>query len=102
MTQKASQLRGNNRSYQYPKKLKFNAEEQGESGGRARFHYLSSLRFKEFLEFKEEKIPEREEFEIYQRKVEIRLREFMYKGFPETLEMGEKKRKQKQKAQRQG
>lgn len=59
--------------------------------GRARFHYLSPLSLKEFIEFRGEKIPEREEFEIYRRKLEIRLREFMYKGFPETIEMGDKK-----------
>ncbi len=59
--------------------------------GRARFHYLSPLSFNEFLKFRGEKIPEREEFEIYRRKLEIRLREFMYKGFPETIEMEERK-----------
>ena len=59
--------------------------------GRARFHYLSTLKFTEFLKFRGEKIPEREEFEIYRRKLEIRLGEFMYKGFPETLEMEERK-----------
>jgi hypothetical protein len=59
--------------------------------GRARFHYLSPLSLKEFIEFRGEKIPEREEFEIYRRKLEIRLREFMYKGFPETIEMGDKR-----------
>ena len=62
--------------------------------GRARFHYLSPLSLKEFFEFRGEKIPERDEFEIYQRKLEIRLREFMYKGFPETIEMDEKKAKE--------
>jgi predicted AAA+ superfamily ATPase len=59
--------------------------------GRARFHYLSPLRFKEFIKFRGEKIPELEEFEIYRRKLEIRLGEFMYKGFPETIEMEEHK-----------
>jgi predicted AAA+ superfamily ATPase len=38
--------------------------------GRARFHYLSPLSFKEFIKFRGEKIPEREEFEIYKRKLE--------------------------------
>ncbi|MCW3141606.1 MAG: ATP-binding protein [Methanophagales archaeon] len=59
--------------------------------GRARFHYLPPLSFKEFIEFRGEKIPEREEFEIYRRKLDLRLGEFMYKGFPETLEMEERK-----------
>jgi len=59
--------------------------------GRAKFHYLSPLSFKEFLEFRSEKIPEREEFEIYRRKLEIMLAEFMYKGFPETIDMEEHK-----------
>jgi len=59
--------------------------------GRVRFHYLPPLSFKEFLKFRGEKIPEREEFEIYKRKLEIRLGEFMYKGFPETINMEERK-----------
>jgi len=59
--------------------------------GRARFHYLPPLSFKEFLKFRGEKIPEREELEIYKRKLEIRLGEFMYKGFPETINMEERK-----------
>jgi len=59
--------------------------------GRARFHYLPPLSFKEFLKFRGEKIPEQAEFEIYKRKLEIRLGEFMYKGFPETIDMEENK-----------
>ena len=43
------------------------------------------------LKFRGERIPEQAEFEIYKRKLEIRLGEFMYKGFPETINMEERK-----------
>jgi len=57
--------------------------------GRAKFHYLSLLTFKEFLAFKDEKVPQKEEYEIYKRKLDILLNEFIFKGFPETLQMEE-------------
>ena len=62
--------------------------------GRAKFHYLSPLTFKEFLAFKNEKIPEKEDFEIYKRKLSILLNEFVLKGFPETLPMNEREIKE--------
>ncbi len=62
--------------------------------GRAKFHYLSLLTFKEFLAFKNEKIPQKEEYEIYKRKLDILLNEFIFKGFPETLQMEEREIKE--------
>ena len=64
--------------------------QSGESlAGRARFHHMSPLTFREFLEFNNEKIPERD-FEIHERRLAILLNRFILRGFPETLNMSEK------------
>ena len=55
---------------------------------------MSLLTFKEFLAFKDEKIPQKEEYEIYKRKLDILLNEFIFKGFPETLQMEEREIKE--------
>lgn len=62
----------------------------GESlAGRARFHYLPPLTFREFLELTGEKIPGPEDFEIHKRRLNILLNRFMLRGFPETLGMSD-------------
>lgn len=58
--------------------------------GRAKFHYLPPLTFKEFLRFKDVKIPKKDEIEIHERKLSMLLHEFISRGFPETLEMNDK------------
>ncbi len=62
--------------------------------GRAKFHYMPPLTFREFLMFKKEKIPSIEDFEIYKRKLGILLDEFAMRGFPETLRMNEREIKE--------
>ncbi|HDN83773.1 MAG TPA: ATP-binding protein [Candidatus Altiarchaeales archaeon] len=62
--------------------------------GRAKFHHLTPLTFREFLRLRGEEIPKPEEYEIHKRKLDILLQEFIWKGFPETLEMNEKEAKE--------
>lgn len=62
--------------------------------GRAKFHHLRPLTFREFLEFNGERIPNEGEFEIHRRKLDILLNKFILRGFPEALEMSDKKVKE--------
>lgn len=62
--------------------------------GRVKFHYLSPLTFKEFLEFSDEKIPNIEDFNIHKKRLNILLNRFLMRGFPETLRMDEKEVKE--------
>ncbi|RLJ02247.1 MAG: hypothetical protein DRP11_03225 [Candidatus Aenigmatarchaeota archaeon] len=58
--------------------------------GRARFHHLNPLSFREFLILKDEKVPEEERFYIHRKRLELLINQFIPRGFPETIEMKEK------------
>ena len=58
--------------------------------GRARFHMLPPLAFIEFLDFVGERLPPREDFEIYRGRLGILLNRFIYRGFPETIGMSDR------------
>ena len=61
----------------------------GESlAGRAKFHHLPPLTFKEFLVFSGEPIPKEEDYWIHKRRLDIALARF--RGFPETLGMSDR------------
>ena len=62
--------------------------------GRVRYNYLPPLTFREFIEFSGNRIPDREDYEIHRRKLNILLNEFVLRGFPETLKMTDKKAKE--------
>jgi len=55
--------------------------------GRAKYHYLPPLRFREYLRFKNIKI---KNFEIQAKTLRIALWDFIKRGFPETVGMGNK------------
>ncbi len=60
--------------------------------GRAKFHHMPPLTFREFIEFNNEKIPE--DFEIHKRRLAILLSRFILRGFPETVNMSDKEAKE--------
>jgi hypothetical protein len=57
--------------------------------GRAKFFQLKPLRFTEFLKFKGERTPSEDEFYVHEKRIRIRLREFLLRGFPQTVDMGD-------------
>ncbi|NOZ58378.1 MAG: ATP-binding protein [Euryarchaeota archaeon] len=57
--------------------------------GRARFFLLRPLSFSEFLRLRGEHLPDREEYPIHERRIEIMLQRFLLRGFPQTIEMSD-------------
>jgi len=58
--------------------------------GRCVFHRLDPLSFGEYLRLRGERIPQPEDFEIFERRLSISLQEFLPRGFPEVIFMGDR------------
>ncbi|MCD6101260.1 MAG: ATP-binding protein [Candidatus Marinimicrobia bacterium] len=58
--------------------------------GRAKYHYLPPLTFREYLNFTDTAIPRNlEDYELYAKSLAIMFERFRYRGFPETINMDE-------------
>jgi len=57
--------------------------------GRAKFHYMPPLSFREFLRLSGEAVPGEQEFNIREKRLRILLNRFILRGFPETISMSD-------------
>jgi hypothetical protein len=53
--------------------------------GRALFHRLDPLSFREFLHLRGERVPPPEDFELWERRLAISFQDYLRKGFPEVI-----------------